>query len=353
MRRINAYISRTVVGAVLVVLLVIVALDAISALVDQLGELKGAYDFTEAMIYVGMTLPERIYRNIPFSALVGALVGLGVLASSSELVVMRAAGVSVAQITWAVLKPALLFILLGVALGEFVTPVIGQLADSRRAIAQGDSKALESRHGLWSREGREFMHFNAVLPNGRLYGVTRFKFDQQGKLIATSFAQSAIYQGTHWREEGVQESKLTEDSITKRKFYWRRWNTELSPQILTVLVLEPDSLSIRDLRSYSLYLQQQGQENSNYRLSFWKKLLQPLATLSLVLIAVSFVFGPLREVTMGFRVFTGVIVGIVFQTSQDMLGPASLVYGFPPLVAVLVPIGICLLIGIVLLRRAK
>lgn len=351
MRKLNQYIARTVIGAVTMVLLVIVSLDAIAALVDQLGELKGEYNFTEALAYIGLTLPGRIYSNIPLSALVGCLVGLGILASSSELVVMRAAGVSVAQITWAVMKPVLIFIVLSIGLGEYVTPLTDQIADSRRAIAQGDKKALESRHGLWNREGSEFMHFNAVLPNGRLYGVTRYRFDDNGQLTASSFAQTAIFQGDHWLEEEGKESIITADGVEVHQYDWRRWNTELSPKLLNVLVLTPDALSIQNLYSYAQYLQQQELDSSEYWLAFWKKLLQPLATASLVLIAVSFIFGPLREVTMGQRIFTGVIVGIVFRTSQDLLGPASLVFGFSPLIAVALPLAVCAGMGIYLLRK--
>ncbi len=353
MRKLNHYIARSVSGAVIMVLLVIVSLDAIAALVDQLGELEGNYDFAEALIYVGLTLPGRIYENIPFSALVGCLIGLGLLASSSELVVMRAAGVSVAQITWAVMKPVLLFILLNLALGEYVTPLTDQFAESRRAIAQGDTRALESRHGLWNREGDEFMHFNAVLPNGRLYGVTRYRFDDQGELRAASFARTAIYQRDYWLEENGRETLMGEgqETITTRTYNQRRWDTGLSPRLLNILVLEPDALSIQNLYSYASYLQQQGLDSKQYWLSFWKKLLQPLATASLVLIAVSFIFGPLREVTTGYRIFMGVIVGIVFRMSQDLLGPSSLVFGFSPLIAVLLPIGVCVLFGVLLLRR--
>lgn len=353
MRKLSQYIGRTVVGAVGMVLLVIVSLDAIAALVDQLGELKGNYDFVQALLYVGLTLPSRIYENIPFSALVGCLVGLGILAGSSELVVMRAAGISLAQITWAVMKPVLLFIALSIGLGEYVTPLTDQIAESRRAIAKGEEHALESRTGLWNRDGQEFMHINAVLPNGRLYGITRYRFDEDGQLLSSSFSETAIYQQDHWVEENGKESLLSPDGIETHAFHWRRWDTSLSPALLNVLVLEPDALSIQNLYSYSNYLEQQGLESSQYQLAFWKKLLQPLATASLVLIAVSFIFGPLREVTMGYRIFTGVIVGIVFRMSQDLLGPASLVFGFPPLLAVLVPLLVCAAIGIYLLRKAN
>jgi len=85
---------------------------------------------------------------------------------------------------------------------------------------------------------------------------------------------------------------------------------------------------------------------------FWDKAMQPLTIVSLVLIAISFVFGPLRQVTMGYRIFTGVVVGLVFRTSQDLLGPASVVFGFSPFLAVMFPALVCCVIGLVLLRRA-
>ncbi|WP_039792239.1 LptF/LptG family permease, partial [Pseudomonas agarici] len=82
------------------------------------------------------------------------------------------------------------------------------------------------------------------------------------------------------------------------------------------------------------------------------KILQPLVTGALVLMAISFIFGPLRSVTLGQRVFTGVLVGFTFRIAQDLLGPSSLVFGFSPLLAVLVPAGICAVAGLWLLRRA-
>ncbi|MCV6614409.1 MAG: LPS export ABC transporter permease LptG [Cellvibrionaceae bacterium] len=354
MTKINIYIAKAVLGAVAMVLLVILSLDVISALVDQLGSMRGNYTFVEVLVYVGLTIPRRIIEYIPFSALVGCLIGLGILASNSELVVMRAAGVSVAKITWAVLKPVLLFIALGLALGEYVTPYTEQAAESRRSVALGRGQALDDK-GMWNRDGNEFMHANTVLPAGVLLGVTRYQFDDQGQLLVSSFAERASFQGDHWLEEKARVASFDAGGkkIEQELAQTRRWQTELSPDLLSLLVLSPEGLSIQDLYRYTQYLDQQGLDTSQYRLAFWQKILQPLATASLVLIAVSFIFGPLRETTMGYRIFTGVIVGIVFRTSQDLLGPSSLVFGFAPLIAVLIPILVCGGIGLLLLRKAN
>ena len=123
--------------------------------------------------------------------------------------------------------------------------------------------------------------------------------------------------------------------------------------MLTILAVEPGQLRVEDLYRFSRYLQQQGLDSDDYELALWRKVLQPFAIGGLVLVAISVIFGPLREGTMGFRMFAGVLGGIVFSTSQDLMGPASLVFGFPPVYAALVPILICVLAGILLLSRAR
>ncbi|GLS26216.1 LPS export ABC transporter permease LptG [Marinibactrum halimedae] len=353
MRKLSRYVAKSVSGAIAVVMLVIVGLDVIAALVDELTQMSDDYGFLQILFYVGLTLPSRIYEFIPFSALIGCLIGLGLLAASSELVVMRAAGVSVRRITWLVLKPVLAFIGLGIVLGEFVTPITDQVAESSRSVALGKHRVLEANRGLWNREGNEFMHFNAVQPNGKLFGVTRYQYDDQQRLLVASSAVSAIYQGDHWIEENVVETLFKEDKTETATWPNRRWDNDLTPQVLNVLVLPPESLSISNLYQYATYREQQGLDSESHWLVFWKKIMQPLATASLVLVAISFIFGPLRQVTMGFRIFSGVMVGVIFRTTQDMLGPASLVYGFEPLIAVLAPIVICAMIGLYLLQKSR
>ncbi len=353
MRKLNRYIASSVIASISMALMVILSLDLIGALLDEVEEVEGNYTYTEVVIYLSLTLPSRIYSYIPFSALVGCLVGLGLLASSSELTVMRAAGVSVKRITWMTLRASLVFIGLAIFLGEMIIPYTDQLAESRRALAQGDTHALQSERGLWSREGDNFVHINAVQPNGKLFGVTRYQFNSQGRMFESSFTKQAIFQGEYWQEEGVDVSSFNGDRIEKETFSSRRWDTDLTPELLNVLVLEPEALSILSLYSYASYLDSQKRDSGQYWLAFWQKVLQPLVTASLVLIAISFVFGPLRQVTLGHRIFTGLVFGIVFRTIQDLLGPSSLVFGFPPLIAVLLPLLLCVGIGTILLRRAN
>ncbi|WP_323847050.1 LPS export ABC transporter permease LptG [Microbulbifer magnicolonia] len=353
MRRLDLYIARTIALAVGAVLLVILGLDLIFAIVDQLGELEGDYQFADAVQYVAWTLPDRIYEQLGFSALVGCLVGLGTLAGTSELTVMRAAGVSIGRITWAVMKPVLLLIVLGMALAEFVIPKTNQVAESRKAMALGELEASGLEQGLWLRDGGEFVHFNAALPDGVLYGITRYRFGEDRELQRVEFSERGRFDGEQWLLENSRATTFGADRSMSEITPRSEWQTDILPELFALVVPLPSDLSPRNLWSYGKFLDRKGEDSSRYWLQFWKKMLQPLTIASLVMVAISFIFGPLREVTTGLRVFTGVIVGIVFQTLQDMLGPSSLVFGFPPFIAVLLPILLCFAVGWLLLKRAR
>ena len=351
MVRLRRHVATTVLFSVLVVLLVMVSIDGMASIIDGVGDLRGDYDFPALLVYVALTLPGSIYQNIPFSGLIGCLIGLGLLASNSELVVMRAAGLSPVRIVGFVLSPLLVLIAAGVLIGEYVQPYSEQLAETRRALLMGRQSQMASASGLWNREGDEFVHIGVMAPGGELYGVTRYRF-RGGAIDEVSFAAEAAFQGDHWLERDVSITRFGDSRTSTTAEGNRRWESVLSPELMRLVFLEPDSLPITDLLGYARYLESQGQDASRHWLAFWNKALQPLTIASLVLIAVSFVFGPLRESTMGFRIFAGVIAGIVFSTSQQLLGPASLLYGFSPLWAVLIPVALSVLVGVVLLRRA-
>lgn len=352
MVKLDRYIGTSVFFAILAVLGIIVGLALLFAYIDELGDISASYGLLDAGIWVLLTIPRRTYEMLPMAALIGCLIGLGNLASSSELTIMRAAGVSIRRIVWAVMKPMLVIMLAGVLIGEYLAPWSENLAQANRAMAQGGGEAQSSKRGLWHRQGDEFIHINAVQPNGVLLGVTRYQFDAERNLLSASFARRALFQSDHWQLEDVVTTQLQEQSTAVVNSPSQRWDVELNPQLLGTVVLEPEALSVTGLWRYIHYLADQGLANGRYWLAFWTKILQPLVTAALVLMAISFIFGPLRSVTLGQRVFTGVLVGFVFKIGQDLLGPSSLVFGFPPLLAVLIPAAICALAGLVMLRRA-
>ena len=351
MRKFDYYLGRSVLVATLAVLALLTGLDSLISIIDESDDIGNGYEFGDVLIYVGYTVPRRIHEFVPFAGLIGGLVALGRLAASSELVVLRASGVSLGGIAAMVLKPALIMAVFGFAVGEFVAPHAEQLAMSHRALAQRSESAVAGRFGAWNRDGNTFIHVDAVQRGGIAYGVTLLTFDDDHRLVRSLIAERGTYADNYWMLEQVSSTHLEDGSTSVQEETLWRWDTDITPDLLTLDVVEPETLPILQLWPYARYLQRQGMVFVDIELAFWRKLLQPLATLALVLVAMSFIFGPLREGTMAARIFVGIIVGVVFRISQDFFGPASLIFGFDPLLAALSPIAVCWFGGLWLLWR--
>lgn len=352
MRQLDSYIARHVLGASLVVVIVIVGLDAVFTLVDELDQLKNGYQFFEALQFMGLRLPRRAYEYMPLACLIGCLAGLGGLAASSELTVMRAAGVSVWRITLAVIKPIALLMALSMATAEFAIPALERIAQSHKAVAQGKGDVLSNKgKGYWHREGDTFMRFQAVETSGVLHGITFYDFNEQQELQRIRTAEEARFLGDHWEMDQVIELHLGPDQNTETRHENMNWETGLTPKSLSVVMVQPRDMSISNLYSYTQYLTEQGLNADNYLLSFWRKITQPLGTFALVILGISFIFGPLRSVTPGYRIFSGILVGLIYKYTEELLAPASIVLGFEPVWASIIPVGGCLLIGMFLMRK--
>ncbi|MDA1371755.1 MAG: LPS export ABC transporter permease LptG [Proteobacteria bacterium] len=358
MIQLDRHIRNTVLMAMLIVIGLIATLDLIFSMLDQLADTDENYSMANALTFVLFTTPTSVYELLPFTALGGASLGLGVLASNNELVVMQAAGVRVGRIILAVLKPTFGVMILSLILGEYVSPPLEQLAQSNKAIQRSASGSINPEQGTWRRVGDEFIHINAIAPGGtQLYGITRYQVDDRRRLVSSSFTESASYvqegEDGYWQLSNVQESLIGAESVSIQRYLQEDWRVDLSPELLSVLLVDPDEQSITGLYRFAQYFESEGLDSATYYLAFWKKLLQPVSTLALVALAISFVFGPLREATMGFRVFVAVGVGLVFTILQRMMEPASLLYGFSPLLAVLTPILLFALLGFYLMRRIR
>lgn len=354
MKRLSRYVSTSVLSAMLVVLLLLLGLELVFSFIGELEDVKGGYSAYEALVYILMTAPRRAYEMLPIAALIGGITGLGMLANHSELTVMRAAGVSILRIVWWVVKPALVFVVIGLVLGQYVVPHTESLAEARKAKAQGNNYLAGWLNSYWHREGESLLRIGTVEPDGPLRDLVLFRFDANGQLQEGTRIESARYDNGEWRLQNLRETRLQADgTIQVVTTAERRWASRLTPEFLRLVTLQPENLSITNLYRYAHYMQEQGLDAGAYFLEFWKKALAPLATLSMVLIACSFIFGPLRSVTMGLRILAGVMAGLLFRYGQDFLGYASLVYDFSPVLAAGLPITACLLIGGIAIARVK
>lgn len=353
----DRYIRQAVLMAMGLVLLTLGGLDLIFTVFDELGDTNDQYGIGNALSYILHIMPRHLYELLPMSSLLGALVGLGFLASSNELLVMQAAGIRVGRIVWAVMKPAMLVMLLGLLVGEFVAPALELRGELNKALARGQ-QTLVSNEGYWLREGRQFLHVNAIEPGGTLHGVTVREYDDSRQPRRYLVAGQAVHepQSGQWRLQGVWETRFSgrgETLDSEQQFHETlHLALEATPALLETLMVDADKMAISDLWRIARHFERQGQVADEYYLGFWKKLLQPLTTAVLVLVAVSFIFGPLRSATMGARLFVAICFGLLFFILQRLMHTVSLVYQLDPLTAVLLPVLASAAVGLILLRRA-
>ncbi|QHB31266.1 LPS export ABC transporter permease LptG [Yersinia canariae] len=351
----DRYIGRTILNTILMTLFMLVSLSGIIKFVEQLRKIgQGDYSAVSAGMYTLLSIPKDIEIFFPMAALLGALLGLGSLATRSELVVMQASGFTRMQIAAAVMKTAIPLVLLTMAIGEWVAPQGEQMARNFRAQQLYGGSLLSTQSGLWAKDGSDFIYIQRVSGDKELTGVNIYHFDKQDRLLSVRYAATATFEDNLWRLSQVDESDLSNpNKVTGSQTLTGEWKTNLTPEKLGVVAMNPDSLSISGLHDYSKYLRQSGQESSRYELNMWGKIFAPFSVAVMMLMALSFIFGPLRSVPMGVRVVTGIFFGFVFYVLDQIFGPLSLVYNIPPVIGALLPSILFLLISVYLLLKRR
>jgi len=341
MKIIDRYFSKTLIHTTSLVLLLLVGLSIFVSLVEELGDIgTGDYHFWGVMAYVLLDLPKQLYVFFPMAALLGTLLGLGTMASNSELIVLRASGLSLGQIARSALKAAVIMLLIATVLGEGVAPFAQHAAANHKTFLITRGQTLKTNQGMWVRSGQEFLYIRNVLSGRHLEDISRYQFDKQHKLISMSFAKSGLYTHGHWVMKDIVSSQVAFNAINTQQIATSEWPLALDPDLLRVSEKDPQEMSLKRLYDYITYLKSNNLDASNYLLSFWQRILQPLATLVMIWLAIPFVFGPLRSAAMGLRILLGAVVGFVFYTLNQFFGPLSIVYQFPPLLAAMLPIAI-------------
>ena len=202
------------------------------------------------------------------------------------------------------------------------------------------------------RDGRRFVNLREVLPDRRLAGVYVYDFDDGRRLRAATRAERARPEGEGWVLEGVRESRVSPGSVERREETERPWDVSLATDLVGLAVVRADRASSADLRRYVRFLRENGQDPSLYELALWVRSSMPLTAAAMVLLAVPFVFGPLRSVGVGQRVLAGALLGVAFHIVSQATAQLGLVYGLPPPLGALGPTVLVLATGLWLTRRA-
>lgn len=348
----DRHIGRTILFSTLLVFGVLMSLFTFLTFVEAVGDLGRAnFGLAEALKYVLLSLPRDAYELFPMTALLGVTLGLSSLAVGSELIVMRAAGVSLLRIVGSVMKAGVLMVLIAVVIGEVVAPITEDLAQRGRSAALQRGVAQQSDRGLWLRDGGVFVHVGEVLPDLSLLRVTIYEFDDNSRLRGHAYAQSAQFEQKHWRLDNVSRSWIDENRVHSRKQTSEQLNSVLTPEMLGVFAVKPEGLSAWHLFRYIQHLEKNKQDTSRFRLALWHKIMLPLATGVMVILAIPFVFGQLRGGGLGSHLLVGIVLGLAFFLVNRAFGYFGLLYGLPPMLGALLPPVLFFVLALTMLRR--
>jgi lipopolysaccharide export system permease protein len=354
MTLIDRYIVGSVVGGVLMVLAVILALSSFLLLVSQFDDIGiGSYSLGDALLFVLLKAPQQAYEIFPIATLIGAMLGLGGLATHSELIVMRAAGVTTWRLAGAVGIAGGLLALLAAGLGEVLAPPAEQYAVSSRAIRMHSRLAFTS-NGTWLRNGDMFISVGNLETQSDLAKLTIYSFDEAGRMEVAATAGRAVFRDGDWEVFGYRESRIHADgSVTVSDQQSRSWSDGMDPDLLNLIAQDPDALGMVGLIDYIDYLQTNSLDDSNFQVALWSRASTLVAVIFMTVLALPFNFGGLRTAGAGQRVLVGVLVGAGFFLFDRTFGNSGQVYGIHPLVTAWLPTLVLVGITMFMVRRVR
>ncbi|MDG6785483.1 LPS export ABC transporter permease LptG [Glaesserella parasuis] len=354
MNVLERYIGRTILASIMLTLFMLVGLGAIIKFVEEFRSVgRGSYDGLHAAYYTLLTMPRDIETFFPIAALLGSLMGLGGLASRSELVVMQSAGFSRFRIGLAVMKTAIPLMVITMIMGEWGVPQTEQYARNMRSIAQSGGSMLATQGGFWVKDGNDFIYIRQIQDERNLNNILIYQFDNQ-VLKSIKQAEKATYSEQGWLLQKVDKSEIHESGITQTRETDQTWKTSITPSKLGIASLKPESLSISGLADYVGFLKDTGQDPKRFEITFWRKVFQPISMAVMMLLAISFIFGPLRSSTMGAKILIGILAGFVFYVANIVFGNLSLVVSWLPVpIGALIPSLLCLSVVWWLLNKKR
>ena len=345
------YLAREVSGAIV---LVLVAFLALFGFFDMIAEVKSvgqsAYQLRHAVGFVLLRMPGRVYELMPIAVLIGTLYALSSLARHSEITVLRASGLSTGRLLLTLVQVAAVFAAVTFVFGEFVTPPSERAAQQLRLKEKGKTVSQDLRSGLWVKDERSFINVRIVLPDTRLQGIRIYSFDNDGKLKSVTEAAEGVYlPPARWKLTSVVQTVLYGERSEVIKLPDMEWQSALNPDILSVLMVAPERMSLLHLAAYTRHLSENSQKTQRYDIAMWKKILYPLAALVMVALALPFGYTHNRVSGVSLKIFSGVMIGIFFHMLNGLFSNLGAINSWSPALSAVAPSALFMLAAVVMI----
>jgi lipopolysaccharide export system permease protein len=349
------YLLRTVLGYTALVMLVLMALGALFVFISQQDDIgTGSYTSSQAMLFVLLNLPTYTSQLLPVGALIGALLGLGTLARGSELVVMRASGITTLQFCRWLVVAGFLLALLMVGFGEFVAPPLEKYARQLKVFSKFSEFSFAGNRGTWVRDGDTIISVEQQSAETRYGGVQVFRFDGERRLVGVGRAESAsVDRGNRWRLENFAATTFTAGGTEARKAPVEEITSNLSADFLGLAVVNPDTMGLRDLWAYIGHLERNDLDSRRFEVALWSRIARVVALLVVVMLALPFALGPMRSSGQGARAVIGMLIGAGFVLMSQMLENSGEIINASPAVIGWTPTALLAVFTLVMLYRTR
>ncbi len=350
------YIGVSVAKGWFLVFLVLGAVFGLIGFTQELDHTELNYNAIEAAKYTLFSLPNQLVSLAPVIALLGSMVALANLDRYNELTIISCTGFSPAKLLTALAVPTVILMTGLWVCMEYVTPQLQQSAEHERKLLRDGNQGWIPGGGVWSTDGRRYIHLGRMSEDDVLGNISLFEFDESRELVRAVWALTAeVSKDRHWLFQKVREKVLVDDVFVTRGYEELEIANLWSSDELPTLTLKGDSMNLSVLYTYSQYLASNGQPTEKYLNAFWQRLLMPLTVFAMVMLATSISAGATagRDRSFGIKIGIGAVLGILFYLgTQIIFSLGQLLQWNIPLVALL-PALVILTCALLLLRRMR
>jgi lipopolysaccharide export system permease protein len=339
----DRYIANTLLTFSIVVLLVWLSIYSFFNFLAELTSV-GTFNYTilEAFKYIILQLPEVAYDQVSPVILLGCILGIGHLASTGQLIILRASGISILQITWLTLKNAIIFLILITIIGEIVAPTLTIYAENERSSALGQNSLSSSQDGFWIRDGDNFINVKNNVDSSLFNGITVIEVNMESnKIERVVESKSAIFDGQSINMDStnifsINSTNLFDDiTLKERNLYKKR--VAFDQDLIDSLEKKPKDLTTFKILKQIQFLTDNKLRAEVFEVELYKRLVKPITLVAMILLAMLFIFGSTRDATLGRKIFFGVAIGLSFELISRIGGALALSFDFSPLLSTFIP----------------
>ena len=352
----DRYIAKTLLTYTIVVLVVWLSIYSFFNFLAELNNIgNNNYSILSAFKYIALQLPDVAYSQASSVILLGCILGMGHLATTGQLTIFRVSGDSVLKITGIAVKNAIAIVFIIIIIGEFLAPISSNLAERGRSYALGESSIVTDQRGFWIRDGDNFINVKKNINGNQFIGVTIIEINELNMIERVIKSENAIFNDNSLKMDGnkvfsIDQSSYFENISSKERNSYNK-TVSFDQDLIDSLEKDPKDLSAWTIFKQIQFLSDNKLQSGIFEVELYKRLIKPITLIAMILLAMLFIFGSTRDVTLGRKIFFGVALGLSFEMLSRIASAIALSFDINPLASAILPSLLVLIVAITLLIK--